>query len=582
MNLSLRLKMMPKQGWMAAATLLAGWNAVAQEAGFEPFAPRMLPSGKGGTLEEAAPPTASPATSAEVLVGALTGLVLVHDVDRLQEKSGLTGARFLAFEPPASDTLKTSLHAHLGRPLTLAELDAVCRTIVAHYRAQGLPVVDAIVPQGQDVSNGVVQILVVEGKLGSVRVEGAEQFSPDLLRSYLRVRPGDAIARDPLLADLDWINANPFRRTNVVVEPGDAFGTTNLILRTEDRLPWRFYTGIENTGVKSTGDTRMIAGFNHGNAFGLDHQWSGQFTGDSHLDRLRAWSSAYLIPLPTRHWLSFYGSYVESAPDNPAPFDQEGTNWELGALYRIPVRCSESLRHEWTFGYEFKRIDNNLQFGGINVFANAVDVSQFLAGYEGSLTGEESHTSWGATFYASPGGLGGHSRDADYSIARPGAEATYAYLHGRFSHRQELPWRLTWQMNLTGQLATGNLIGSEQQGLGGFRSVRGYREYEHTGDHALILRNELRGPAMPLLGRWSNSLPDQLQPLVFFDCGTAWKDEPVAGEEDHVTLASAGVGIRYSLDPWVSAYLDWGLQLRDSGKNDPRSSAFHFGVTASF
>jgi hemolysin activation/secretion protein len=574
--------MMAKHGWMIAAALAAAGMSRAQDAGFEPFAPRMLPPGKGGHLENA-PPAATPgAASTEVLVEALTGLVVVHDVDRLQQKSGRSGVHFLGFDPPAAEVLKPVLRAHLGRPLTLAELDSVCRTIVAHYQSQGRPVVDALVPQGQDIANGVVQILVIEGKVGEVRVEGARHFSPDLLRSYLRASPGEPIVRDPLLADLEWINANPFRRADLVFEAGDEFGSTDLILRTEDRFPWRFYTGIENTGVESTGEARILAGFNHGNAFGLDHQWSGQFTGDSEFDRLRAWSSAYLIPLPSRQWLSFYGSYVESAPDNPAPFDQEGTNWELGTTWRIPVRCSASLRHEWSFGYEFKRIDNNLQFGGVRVFANAVDVSQFLAGYEGSLASDDSRTSWGTTLYVSPGGLGGHSEDADYRIARPGAEATYAYLEGRLSHQQELPWQLTWQASLTGQVATGNLIGSEQQGLGGFRSVRGYREYEHTGDHAVILRNELRGPAVPLVGRWLENLPDQLQPLAFIDCGTAWKDEPVPGEDKQVTLASAGVGVRYSLDPWFSAYLDWGLQLRDSGKRDPRSSGIHLGMTASF
>ncbi len=566
---------------LAAAAVLGAPSLFGQNAGFEPFAPKFLPPGPAGTIGDPAPEVAPKTAPGEVLVEKITGIVLTGRTENLRESSQARGVRTLDFQPPAQPALEQSLAAHVGKPLTLAELTEICRVIVAHYREQGRPVVDAIVPEGQDVSNGVVQILVVEGKIGDVRLEGAKHFSSDLLRPQLRVGPGDAIQRVPLLADLAWLNSNPFRRSDVVFAPGEKFGTTDLILRTEDRFPLRVYTGVENTGVDSTGEDRFFAGFNYGNAFGLDHQWSGQFTGDSDFDRLRAWSSAYLAPLPWRHWLMVYGSYVESQPDLPAPFDQDGTNWEIGLAYRIPIVCSDALRHEWNFGYEFKRIDNNLQFGGIQVFDSAVGISQMLIGYEGSYTVPGSRTNWGATLYFSPGGIGGHAEDVDYERARPGADSTYAYLNARFGHEHQLPWNLTWKLDVESQAATGNLIGSEQLGVGGFRSVRGYREYELTGDDALIVRNELRGPAFSCLGR-IGPVQDTLQPLVFADLGTAWKSDAAAGERNHATLASAGIGLRYSIDPWVTAYLDWGIQLRDSGANDPHSSAFHFGITGSF
>ena len=49
--------------------------------------------------------------------------------------------------------------------------------------------------------------------------------------------------------------------------------------------------------------------------FGLDQQLNYQYATDAKFDLVHANSASYLIPLPWRHTLMFYGSYVEGRAD---------------------------------------------------------------------------------------------------------------------------------------------------------------------------------------------------------------------------------------------------------------------------
>ena len=60
----------------------------------------------------------------------------------------------------------------------------------------GLPFVDVIAPE-QDISTGAVQLVVLEFRVGQIRVEGNEHFSAALLRERFGVRPGEDDEDDP-------------------------------------------------------------------------------------------------------------------------------------------------------------------------------------------------------------------------------------------------------------------------------------------------------------------------------------------------------------------------------------------------
>lgn len=112
-------------------------------------------------------------------------------------------------------------------------------------------------------------------------------------------------------------------------------------------------------------------------------------------------------------------------------------------------------------------------------------------------------------------------------------------------------WTIALRSEL--QLSESTLVPSEQLSLGGFSSVRGYRQNLLLGDNGWLGSIEL---GIPL---YSGSIGNfGLTP--FFEAGTIWNNEPQFIPTAS-TLATIGVGLRYQRGDCPSVRLDWGTPL---------------------
>jgi len=552
---------------MVSALLFLAAAVVASAQTYEQIAPR-TPASPGVQASALLPSSAAPAADTaddRVLTPALRGLVFVADPAAVRAagpaRDGIDTSAVPLLDTPA---FREKLASRLGRPLTLGGLKEITREAVQALRAADRPVVDVVAPE-QSVQSGTIQLLVTEGRLGTVRAEGNRWFSAEQLTGTVRATPGGPILGRSLLADLSWLNQNPFRRVDLVFARGARPGETDVILRTQDRRPWRVYGGYDDSGTPLTDEERIFAGFNWGDAFGRGHQLNYQFTAGPDFEKMTAHSGSYVAPLPWRHTLTVFGSRAKSAPDLPL-FNLEGSSWQLGLRYRIPLRAWRGVEHAFTAGFDFKRSNNDLAFGGVSVFAQAADVAQFTLGYAASRADTRGVTSGELTLALSPGDIGGRNGDADFAASRSFAEACYAYARLALERTTRLPANFAWVARGEGQLATGNLLGSEQLGFGGAAALRGYDEREANGDAGFVLVNELRGPAFSVARHLGSSrTADRLAPLAFLDAGVAVIEDPLPGEARRRELLSAGLGLRYTLATHVVARFDYGWQLRDSG-----------------
>ena len=296
---------------------------------------------------------------------------------------------------------------------------------------------------------------------------------------------------------------------------------------------------------------RWIAGFNLGNLWQRDHLFSYQYTRAFHSKYLGAHAFDYRAPLPWRHIVDFSGAYVESKPESLDNFDQQGRSLRARVDYTIPLSASDRIRrHEWKLGYVFKRGNNDLDFGGVNVFSSDVDASQFELGYLVETLDPYGLTEINLRAVISPGGMTRYNDDHDYQEARANASADYQYARFSLKRQTPLPFDLIWQADLDVQITGDSLLATEQMAAGGYSTVRGYDQFAVLGDQGLILRNELRSPARELLAEQSG-LQDQVQLLAFYDYATLGNNNRLAGERA-TNLASAGLGLRYSLDRYLT------------------------------
>lgn len=125
------------------------------------------------------------------------------------------------------------------------------------------------------------------------------------------------------------------------------------------------------------------------------------------------------------------------------------------------------------------------------------------------------------------------------------------------------------------QLASRMLLASEKFGLGGINSVRGYRQDLLLADNGAFASVELRQP-IARVSQWNGLL--QVTPFV--DVGTAWNNSSSRYENNTNTLASVGLGLRWSQGNNFNAGVEGGIPLVsiDTQRNTWQENGLYFFV----
>lgn len=553
-----------------------------------------------GVVATPAPPafTEGKGDAATAAGPALKGIVVVKSRAEVKKSGDLAVTGVTIGAGDALDMLRGEdfaflMESFIGERVSEANIKNIQREIILYYRSRGRSVVDVVVPEQTSIGAGVLQIFVLEAVLGNVSVEGNRWTKPERVSKNLHLEEGTPIDTKQLLADINWLNSNPGREISTSLKPGANLGEADVVLQIDENRPYRVFAGIENTGPRFTGSERFFVGGNWYNAFGVDHRLSYQYTSDVELQFLRAHSASYEIPLPWRHTVTVFGGYADATSDFPASaVVQKGSSWQTSLRYNLPLPKIRTYGHDLSLGFDFKRFNNNLEFGGTRVFGTDVDVAQFTAQYRGSLPDRFGATSASIAGYYSPGDLlGDNNDDASFRVARAGSEAEYMYGRGSLERHTKLPKGFGWRVRAQGQIADGNLQSSEQLGLGGYSTVRGYDERESNGDAGFVVSNEVHFPAFSPGRLIDPEAIDRAVFLAFYDYGQVEPHDipaAVAGMDSHVIMESAGFGFRYSISKSLSLRFDYGWQLRNSGiltgpgGPRPNNSRGHVSATFSF
>lgn len=496
----------------------------------------------------------------EVLVPAVTAIQLLVGGADLPKGAG-AGVSFHGLTVSAEGLLQERLQSFLGRGLTERGLLLLSELIVSHYESNDRPVVEVWVPE-QDGRALVVR--VEEGRVGQVQLREGRYFRARGLASAVRLQSGELLRESALAETTTWLSRNPFRTAEVFAAAGAGPGEADLVIGLVEERPWRVNLGYENTGIEATGQDRLLLGAVWGNAFAADHVVAYQATLGVDLSQFQAHGLSLEVPIHQRHeFLRLSASWAEVGSDlatTAGPAEVRGTSWQANLSYGRPFRLATGWRGELSGGLELKRSDTFLTFGDSSFSAtnSPVDVVQLRVDaslQRNDLKAGGWRKSLRASLIASPGGVTGRNQDEDFAAYRADAEASYLALRlrGEWSRQWE-GW--TVLLRGEGQLASGALLPSEQLGMGGARTVRGYQERDYLADAGWWVAAEARSPMVTSHG-WEQEL--RWQGVFFLDHGIAWQQE---GEAQ--AMLGLGAGVRAEWDR-ASLRADLGMPLIDGG-----------------
>lgn len=554
----------------AAILLFLALSAFAQSSpypGITPLKPKSkneLPSVALGKRKQL--------SSTKIAVASLKGIRFVSSAKDF-DKNGISipGITFNGLPVLDKPPFISKIKPFLGKPLTFKDLNYILSLTESTYSKKGFPFVDAVAPS-QNVTSGVLQIVVVSYRISSIKVSGNKHFSGSLVKSLSGITPGRNLTSDKLLSGLSWLNRSPFMHTNALLSPGSTPGSMLLTILVRDVNPLRFYLGADNQGIPSLGINEWNAGINYGNLFGLGQMFSYQFT-EGFNGRYTANSLNYEVPFSWKGRAGVNAFYATAVPYLNPGLDETGKNEGVSLSYkqRFSYYASSSLTLSQSLGlgYDLKTTNNDLAFGGVQVFASAAQIDQFPLYYSLKEKDRYGSSSLDNRLVYSPGHMSPDNSDSSFAAIFTGAKSRYIYDNLNLLRRQILPLNASFSSSLDFQAASANLLYTEQLAAGGIYTAPGYSPDTATGSRGVILREELNLPPLNIAPAIFNGakayypLPVNLGLFwSYADLSQAQNVTSYTGLPDTAVLESIGPDLRMDVAGRFSLRFELGWRLR--------------------
>ena len=469
--------------------------------------------------------------------------------------------------------LERTIYPFLGPKKSIDNVDLARAALEELYRTQGYQTVSVDIPE-QDVKNGIVYLQVVEGKVSRLRVKDSRYFSLGKIKAGVPELAEGKVPNFPKmqkqLAELSGQSAD--RHIQPVLRAGDTPGTLEVDLKVKDELPLHGKVELNGRNTSGTSRLRLLASLHYDNLWQAMHSASLMYqVSPENSKEVDVWAGTYAMPLFNSNTrLVFYGvsSSSNAQVASAGALSVIGTGNIYGARLVIPLTTLDDYFHSATLGVDYKDFKENLNLLGSDTIATPIAYTPFLAQYSGSLSGEESMTSFDLGLHFSVRGFGNDQQQ--FEEKRYLAKANYMYLTGNLKFQHDLPLGMELNSHFSGQVADSPLISNEQFSLGGAQSVRGYFETQALADDGVFGSLELYSPH---LGSVDWEYLNNLKLLAFIDAGQGWIQNSLPGNVKSYTLIGGGFGLNFQLWKLLSAALDVGIpfiSLAPVHSGDPR------------
>jgi hemolysin activation/secretion protein len=479
----------------------------------------------------------------------------------------ITGSTLLAQE--AIDGLKADFE---GRELTAKEMQRCADLINRAYSREGyISSYAYIVPER--LSDGVLEIAVVEGKTGKVEIKGNKNFSTKALEKKISSKQGEIFNFKQLNLDVFRMNKTPDKKASIALEPDATTGDTNIILTVKDRSPMHVTLQADNYGADTILYNRYKTFLTHNNISGHDDALTAKVEW-AEADAHKIVDFDYSIPLNQTWKFQLYVLPYKS--EDYYGRDNELTDFEKRArkfyfwFYQSLINQPET---ELVSSYGFTYFDI-WWYKPYDDYDNPTKKDDFrVLKWDLSLNKADRHGRWVITNdlqKAIPDLFGGTPRKSD-TTSVVGAKGDFVKNLLTVARRQKLFAGMDFTAKARWQTTSATLTGVNAFSMGGYNGVidnRGYPRTQFPADYGHALNLGLEFPPY-LVSRTvkapfsdKTKLYDALRLFTFWDWAHGAMKSPKPGDLKANTLTSVGLGLKYTVaDQDLAIRVDCGFPL---------------------
>lgn len=478
-----------------------------------------------------------------------------------------------------------------GSQLSLGQLESYAFSLTEYFRDAGFMLAQAILP-AQEIENGAVLIKVFVGKLGAVASSGNNLYSSNILQRPFEDSLGGAVSARAVESNLLRLNDMPGFDSVGVFKPGDNVGETRLTIKAVEEDPVSYFARVDNYGVESTGDVRLLLGVDINNVTGHIDRLSVDGVKTFNPGDLRNARINYEITHPELvHTLGL--EYSETQ------YDVEGAgrlikdlgvagNTEIGQVY---------LRSQWlrqrqknfatVIGVAVKRAEvefeafkqvqgvDRLAVLEIGFIADAVD-TRFRGLHRATLT-------FSHGFNDVLGSMGGNGNGNSLGVingqrALPGQ---FSKVNASYSRLQSVVRNQSLLLRFNGQYSDDLLSSLERMSLGGPYTVRAYPVAEYVRDTAVFgsLAWVVNGAALSSGTAYNDySWGDVLSLSVFADYGWGKLKDGAGGPTDRIDISGWGAEAEFKF-PDINSFARLSLAKPFDGSEAANGDEFQYWVS---
>jgi hemolysin activation/secretion protein len=476
------------------------------------------------------------------------------------KKIAVKSFRFTGNTAVAGASLSALVRDLEGRELDMAGLDEAAARISEYYRAQGYFVARAYLPE-QDVSSGQLEIAVLEGRLGAVKIVRSDnaRLSEEVARNVVvAAAPVGAPVYDKNVErGLLLLNDLPRVDVKSTLVPGASAGATDLLVEVSEGKPVSGSVDIDNFGNKYSGEFRVGASIAFASPLRLGDSLTVRAmssaignvgAGDTTYGRV-----AYNLPVGSQGVKVglAYADMRYKLGGTFEPLKAQGNSGVTTLNVAYPIIRSRSTNLYALGSYDEKLlIDSRLGTSWEDKRLNVFNVG--LSGDSRDALGGGGLVAYGVNVTQGWLGFAGSTNIPASDINRDAQGAktagTFNKVTYNFSRLQRLSNDWSLYFSISGQEADRNLDSSEKFVLGG-QGVRAYPQGEGAGDAGQLLNLEARYTMPTNVGA--------LQLVGFLDAGnvtlhkttwTGWQPTGLPNYANTYSLAGVGFGVNLLKD----------------------------------